>query len=169
MFILSLHNFLFLCERVQELESESSAQQREHDSLLAVICKSLKEEHQAELQKLQRQMAQVRRHSHLQARKETWCCKNKKLTWCGLRSQESQRAAMRLERTAQLAEREAGRLQVMLEERESSHNQITAELDQQLRQWAHELGAECQHHGAKQSRVQLPPRYNFLLWFYMWL
>ncbi|TMS03954.1 hypothetical protein E3U43_000843 [Larimichthys crocea] len=90
--------------RVQELESESSAQQREHDSLLAVICKSLKEEHQAELQKLQRQMAQ-----------------------------ESQRAAMRLERTAQLAEREAGRLQVMLEERESSHNQITAELDQQLR------------------------------------
>ncbi|TKS78680.1 hypothetical protein D9C73_012493 [Collichthys lucidus] len=123
------HKVVELQTRVQELESESSAQQREHDSLLAVICKSLKEEHQAELQKLQRQMAQ-----------------------------ESQRAAMRLERTAQLAEREAGRLQVMLEERESSHNQITAELDQQLRQWAHELGAECQHHGAKQSRVQLPPR-----------
>ncbi|KAG8012015.1 hypothetical protein GBF38_004441 [Nibea albiflora] len=123
-----------------ELESESSAQQREHDSLLAVICKSLKEEHQAELQKLQRQMAQVRRHSHLQAHKEMWG--QKKLTWCGLRSQESQRAALRLERAAQLAEREAGRLQVMLEERESSHNQITAELDQQLRQWAHELGAD---------------------------
>ncbi|XP_027133479.1 trichohyalin isoform X3 [Larimichthys crocea] len=122
------HKVVELQTRVQELESESSAQQREHDSLLAVICKSLKEEHQAELQKLQRQMAQ-----------------------------ESQRAAMRLERTAQLAEGEAGRLQVMLEERESSHNQITAELDQQLRQWAHELGAECQHHGAKQSRVQLPP------------
>ncbi len=48
-----------VCKRVQELESESCAQQREQESLLAVICKSLKEEHQAELQKSQRQMAQV--------------------------------------------------------------------------------------------------------------
>ncbi|XP_022608111.1 golgin subfamily A member 4-like [Seriola dumerili] len=51
----------------------------------------------------------------------------------------------------------------MLQERESSHDQITAELDQQLRHWAQELGAECQHlhllveqSGAKQNAVQLP-------------
>lgn len=58
----------------------------------------------------------------------------------------------------------------MLDEREGSHDQITAELEQQLRLWAQELGAECQHlhlmveqSGAKQRPVQLPPRYNFLL------
>ncbi|XP_031164738.2 trichohyalin isoform X2 [Sander lucioperca] len=129
------HKMMELKTRVQEMESESCAQQREKESLLAVICKSLKEEHQAELQKLQRQMAQ-----------------------------ESQRAVLRLEQAAQLAEKEADRLQVMLEERERSHNQITAELDQQLRHWAKELGAECQHlhllveqSGAKQSSVHLTP------------
>lgn len=59
------------------MESDSCAQQREQESLLAVICKSLKEEHQAELQKLQRQMAQVQEKQeskNLQAHKETWCC-----------------------------------------------------------------------------------------------
>ncbi|XP_078105767.1 uncharacterized protein LOC144517557 [Sander vitreus] len=129
------HKMMELKTRVQEMESESYAQQREQESLLAVICKSLKEEHQAELQKLQRQMAQ-----------------------------ESQRAVLRLEQAAQLAEKEADRLRVMLEERERSHNQITAELDQQLRHWAKELGAECQHlhllveqSGAKQSSVHLTP------------
>ncbi|XP_032371734.1 trichohyalin isoform X2 [Etheostoma spectabile] len=122
-------------KRVQEMESESCAQQREQESLLAVICKLLKEEHQAEQKKLQRQMAQ-----------------------------ESQRAVLRLEQAVQLAEKEADRLRVMLEERERSHNQITAELDQQLRHWAKELAAECQHlhllveqSGAKQSSVHLTP------------
>lgn len=51
--------FLFLCKRMQQLESESCAQQREQESVLAVICKSLKEEHQVELQGLKKQMAQV--------------------------------------------------------------------------------------------------------------
>ncbi|XP_030273582.1 trichohyalin isoform X4 [Sparus aurata] len=129
------HKVVELKTRLQELESDSCAQQREQESLLAVICKSLKEEHQAELQKLQRQMAQ-----------------------------ESQRAAVRLEQAAQLAHREADRLRMMLEERESSHKQITAELEEQLRRWAQELGAECQHlhllveqSGAKHISVQLPP------------
>ncbi|KAM8760782.1 uncharacterized protein AB9X84_008727 isoform 4-T4 [Acanthopagrus schlegelii] len=129
------HKVVELKTRLQELESDSSAQQREQESLLAVICKSLKEEHQAELQKLQRQMAQ-----------------------------ESQRAALRLEQAAQLAHREADRLRMMLEERESSHKLITAELEEQLRRWAQELGAECQHllilvqqSGAKHISVQLPP------------
>ncbi|XP_041793022.1 uncharacterized protein si:ch211-102c2.8 isoform X2 [Chelmon rostratus] len=52
----------------------------------------------------------------------------------------------------------------MLKEKESSCNQITAELEQQLGHWAQELGAECQHlhllveqSGAMQSSVQLPP------------
>lgn len=57
---------MIFCKRVQELESESCAQQREQESLLAVICKSLKEEHQAELQKLQRQMAQVQENHRKQ-------------------------------------------------------------------------------------------------------
>ncbi|XP_059192770.1 trichohyalin [Centropristis striata] len=121
--------------RVQELESESCVQQREQESLLAVICKSLKEDHQAELQKMQRQMAQ-----------------------------DSQRAVLRLEQAVQLAEKEADKLRVMLRESERSHNQITAELEQQLRLWAQELGAECQHlhlfveqSGAKQSSAHLPP------------
>ncbi|XP_034727852.1 trichohyalin [Etheostoma cragini] len=129
------HKMMELETRVQEMEGESCAQQREQDSLLAVICKSLKEEHQAEQKKLQRQMAQ-----------------------------ESQRAVLRLQQAVELAEKEADRLRVMLEERERNHNQITAELDQQLRHWNMELGAECQHlhllveqSGAKQSSVHLTP------------
>ncbi|XP_071339047.1 trichohyalin isoform X2 [Trachinotus anak] len=128
------HKVLELKTRVQELESESCVQQREQDSLLAVICKSLKEEHKAELQRLKKQVAQ-----------------------------ESQRTVLWLEQAVQLAEQEVDRLQVMLEERESGHNQITAELDQQLRHLAQELGAECQHlhllveqSGVKQNAVQLP-------------
>lgn len=45
------------------MESDNSAQQREQQSLMAVICKSLKEEHQAELQKSQRYMAQVQENT----------------------------------------------------------------------------------------------------------
>ncbi|XP_056232257.1 putative protein tag-278 isoform X2 [Seriola aureovittata] len=128
------HKVLELKTRVQELENESCAKQREQDSFLAVICKSLKEEHQAELQRLKKQVAQ-----------------------------ESQRTVLWLEQAVHLAEKEADRLRVMLQERESSHDQITAELDQQLRHWAQDLGAECQHlhllveqSGAKQNAVQLP-------------
>lgn len=78
---------------------------------------------------------------------------------------------LRLEQANQLSEKEAAGLRVMIEERESSHNQITAEMEQQLRHWAQELGTECQHlhllleqSGTKPSSVQLPPRYIFLLW-----
>ncbi|XP_045890395.1 myosin-11 isoform X4 [Micropterus dolomieu] len=130
------HKVVELKTRVQELESERCAWQREQESLVAAICKSQKEEHQAELQKLRRQMAQ-----------------------------ESQRAVLRLEQANQLSEKEAAGLRVMIEERESSHNQITAEMEQQLRHWAQELGTECQHllllleqSGTKPSSVQLPPR-----------
>lgn len=63
----SFHDFLFIWKRVQEMESESCAQQREQESLLAVICKSLKEEHQAEQKKLQRQMAQVQENHRKQS------------------------------------------------------------------------------------------------------
>ncbi|KAG7488992.1 hypothetical protein JOB18_002459 [Solea senegalensis] len=63
-----------------------------------------------------------------------------------------------------VAEKEAGRLRVVLEDRESSYNRITAELEQQHRLWAQELRAECQHlhllleqkSGAKLSPVPLP-------------
>ncbi|XP_068559319.1 paramyosin isoform X2 [Cebidichthys violaceus] len=128
------HEVVELKTRVHDVESESCAQQRAQEFLLAVICKSLKEEHQAELQKLQRQMAQ-----------------------------ESQRVVLQLEQAVQAAEKEADKLRMMLDESESSHNQITAELEQQLRHWAQELGAECHHlhllveqNGAKQSSAELP-------------
>ncbi|XP_067377296.1 trichohyalin isoform X2 [Channa argus] len=116
--------------KVQELEKERCAQQTEQESLLSVICKSLKEEHQAKLQRLQKQMAQ-----------------------------DSQRTVLGLEQAVQLAEKEADRLRVMLEEREINHKQITSELDQQLRNWAQELGTECQHLHLllEKSSIQLPP------------
>ncbi|XP_054867244.1 early endosome antigen 1 isoform X2 [Amphiprion ocellaris] len=128
------HQVVELNTRVQELESESCAQQREQESLLAVICKSLKEEHQAELQRSQRHMA------------------------------KSQRAVLRLEQDVQLSVKETDRLRVMLEEKESSHHRITAEKEQQLRHWAQQLVVECQHlhrlveqSGAKQSAGKLSP------------
>ncbi|KAK9522779.1 hypothetical protein VZT92_019225 [Zoarces viviparus] len=128
------HEVVELKTSVHDMESERCAQQRAQESLLAVICKSLKEEHQAELQKLERQIAQ-----------------------------ESQRAVLRLEQAVRVAEKEADKLRIMSDESESSHNQITAELEQQLRHWAQELGAECHHlhllveqNGAKQGSAQLP-------------
>ncbi|KAM3611317.1 uncharacterized protein V6R79_016547 [Siganus canaliculatus] len=120
--------------KIQELESESCAQQKERESLLAAMCKSLKEEQRAELQKLQRQM-----------------------------SQENHRAALQLQQAAQRSQSEADRLRALLEEKDSTSNWITAEVDQQLRHWVQELAAEChklhrlvEQHGAKQSCVQLP-------------
>ncbi|XP_033946315.1 golgin subfamily A member 6-like protein 22 [Pseudochaenichthys georgianus] len=88
-----------------EMESESCAQQREQESVTALMCHALKEKHRAELQRMQRQVAQER----------------------------------------QRAEKESDGLRVMLGERESSHHQITAELQQRLRRWSQELGAETQH------------------------
>ena len=74
---------------------------------------------------------------------------------------------LRLEEAVQLAQREADRLRVMLVERESSHNQISAEMDQRMSRWAQELGAECQNlhllvkrSGTKEYSVHLPPRYR---------
>ncbi|KAF3850811.1 hypothetical protein F7725_012583, partial [Dissostichus mawsoni] len=117
------HKVVELKTSVQEMESESCAQQREQESVTALMCQTLKEQHRAELQKMQRQMAQ-----------------------------ESQRA-----------EKESDELRMMLGERESSHHQITAELQQRLRHWSQELGAETQHlqilleqSGEGQSSVLLP-------------
>lgn len=78
---LFLHDFLFICKKVQELESERCAQQGEQESLLSAICKSLKEEHQAELRRLQRHMAQVQENicRHIKA-----CGVVEKLTCCDL-------------------------------------------------------------------------------------
>ncbi|XP_047447589.1 trichohyalin [Mugil cephalus] len=126
----SQHQVLELKKKVQELESERDVQQKEQQSLMAAICKSLKEEHQAELQQSQRYMAQ------------------------------SQKTALRLQQDVRLAVEENDRLRVMLEEKESSHNLITAEMEQQL-------GAECQHlhllleqSGAKHSSGGPPLRFT---------
>ncbi|XP_058491880.1 trichohyalin [Solea solea] len=128
------HKVSELKKRMQELERDTCAQQREQESLLTVICKSLKEEHQAELLRLKKQTTQERRGTEV-----------------------------RLEQAVCVAEKEAGRLRVMLEDRESSYNRITAELEQQHRLWAQELRAECQHlhllleqSGAKLGPVPLP-------------
>nr|XP_040052440.1 trichohyalin isoform X6 [Gasterosteus aculeatus aculeatus] len=53
--------------------------------------------------------------------------------------QKSHRAVLRPEQT------EADELRRMREDSEGSNNQRTAELEQQLRRWALELGAECRH------------------------
>ncbi|XP_013769953.1 trichohyalin isoform X1 [Pundamilia nyererei] len=119
------HQVMELKTKLQELEKENCTQ-------LAAICKSLKEEHQAELQ-----MAQ------------------------------SHRTVLQLEKDVQLAVKEADRLRVMLEERESSHNQITSEMEQQHQHWTEQLAAECQHLSllveqsqAKQSAGKLPPSFT---------
>ncbi|KAM6964969.1 uncharacterized protein FYW47_007311 [Aplochiton taeniatus] len=120
--------------RVQEVESESRVQQREQESALAALRRSLREEHQAELLRLRRHM-----------------------------EQEGHREALGLEEAVVRAEEEAGRLQRALAERGSSQRQTTARLELQLRHWAQELGAECQHlhllmehSGAQGSTLQLP-------------
>ncbi|XP_039875169.1 trichohyalin isoform X2 [Simochromis diagramma] len=120
---------LALQHQVMELKTEL---EKENCTQLAAICKSLKEEHQAELQ-----MAQ------------------------------SHRTVLQLEKDVQLAVKEADRLRVMLEERESSHNQITSEMGQQHQHWTEQLAAECQHLSllveqsrAKQSAGKLPPSFT---------
>ncbi|CAJ1068247.1 trichohyalin isoform X2 [Xyrichtys novacula] len=125
------HQVLELKTRVQELETL----QRKQESVLAVTCKSLKKEHQAKVQRMQRQMAE-----------------------------ESQKTAQQFKQAVQLAEAEADRHRLMLKERESSHHEITAELDQQLRHCAQELRAESQHllllvrqSGARQSSAEISP------------
>ncbi|XP_061762585.1 trichohyalin isoform X1 [Nerophis ophidion] len=121
--------------RVQELEGERIVQQREHESLLAVICRSLKEEHQAEMERLQKHMLQ-----------------------------ESGRTVLQLEQAALLAKREAAKMHQMLEEKDISHNEAKAEQEQQIRVWAQELVAECEHlhllleqSGGKQNTLKLLP------------
>lgn len=54
-----MNDFNFFSKKVQELESERCAQHREQESLLAIIRKSLKDDHQADLQRLQKHIAQV--------------------------------------------------------------------------------------------------------------
>lgn len=85
--------------------------------------------------------------------------------------QDSQRVVLRHEQAVQMAEKEADSLREMLAEKESSQKQITAEMEQQLQRYTQELQAECQNlhllveqSGAKQSAVQLPPRYYFIFW-----
>lgn len=81
---------------------------------------------------------------------------------------------LQLEQSVQLAEKEAEKLRVTLEERESNHNIAIAEQEQQLRHWAQELATECEHlhllveqRGAKQNTLQLPARYAspYCIWF----
>ncbi|XP_061907341.1 calcium-binding and coiled-coil domain-containing protein 1-like isoform X2 [Entelurus aequoreus] len=117
--------------RVQELEGERIVQQREHESLL----RSLKEEHQAEMERLQKHMLQ-----------------------------KSGRTVLQLEQAALLAKGEAAKMHQMLEEKDISHNEAKAEQEQQIRVWAQELVAECEHlhllmeqSGGKQNTLKLLP------------
>lgn len=65
----------------------------------------------------------------------------------------------------EVAQKETERLRRMLEEQESSCNQINAQLEQQIQQWVKDLQAEYQNlhalldrGGEKRSSVQLPVR-----------
>lgn len=86
-----------LTKSVQELESDCCAQQREQESVLAAICKSLKDEHQAELRKLQRQMTQVRENLRKQssADKEMSFCTKVDMLWSVVPGQPEGGAAAR--------------------------------------------------------------------------
>ncbi|XP_029685433.1 myosin-2 isoform X2 [Takifugu rubripes] len=116
--------------RVQEMKRDSCARQREQESLLAAVCQTLKEEHEAKYQRLQKDV-----------------------------TQETQKVVLQLE----VAQKETECLRRMLEEQESSCNQINAGLEQQIQQWARDLQAEYQNlhalldRGAEErSSVQLP-------------
>ncbi|XP_077376959.1 uncharacterized protein LOC144018559 isoform X2 [Festucalex cinctus] len=60
------HQVAELQSRVQELEAERYVQQREQDSLLSVVCRSLKQEQQEQLEKLQEHMMQESEKTVLQ-------------------------------------------------------------------------------------------------------
>uniref|UniRef100_A0A3B5A1D6 Si:ch211-102c2.8 n=1 Tax=Stegastes partitus TaxID=144197 RepID=A0A3B5A1D6_9TELE len=92
------HQVVELKTRVQELENESCAQQREQESLLAVICKSLKEEHQAELQRSQRHMAKKHFISHLHQELKSQKQTNEELRKDKERELSIQRHQLRMER-----------------------------------------------------------------------
>jgi len=83
------------------------------------------------------------------------------ITSFGVCSRQSLRTVLRLEQDVRLAVEESDRLRVKLEERESSHKLCTAEMEQQLRHWAQQLGAECQqlHFLVEQRDGELPQRY----------
>ncbi|KAM9822894.1 uncharacterized protein ACBT44_007886 isoform 3-T3 [Syngnathus typhle] len=124
-----------LQNRVHELEAERSLQQREQESLLSAICRSLKQEQQEELDKLQKHMLQ-----------------------------ESEKTVMKLEQAAQQAKEETEQIRKMLEEQQIIQNEVRAEQEQQLAVWAQELVAECEFlhllvekNGGQPNTVQLPP------------
>ncbi|XP_019716768.1 trichohyalin isoform X2 [Hippocampus comes] len=123
-----------LQSRVQELEAERCVQQREQESLLSAICKSLKQERQDELDKLQKHMLQ-----------------------------ESGKTELKLEQAVRKAEAETERIGRMLEEQRISHLDARAEQEQQLGVWAQELVAQCEFlhlliekNGGQQNTVELP-------------
>ncbi|XP_051923686.1 trichohyalin isoform X2 [Hippocampus zosterae] len=123
-----------LQSRVQELEAERCVQQREQESLLSAVCKSLKQERRDELDKLQKHMLQ-----------------------------ESGKTELQLEQAVRKAEAETERIGRMLEEQRVSHLDARAEQEQQLGVWAQELVAQCEFlrlliekNGGQQNAVQLP-------------
>ena len=59
--------------------------------------------------------------------------------------QERREEESRLEQRAWRAEGEAGRLRSQLAGREAGAEERTARLEQQIRRWGQELGAECEH------------------------
>lgn len=144
-------------KRVQEMKRDSCARQREQESLLAAVCQTLKEEHEATYQRLQNDVTQVQKR--ILCRPDWGLGVGVKLTPSSLWWQETQKVVLQLE----VAQKETERLRRMLEEQESSRNQINAGLEQQIQQWARDLQAEYQNlhalldRGAEErSSVQLP-------------
>ncbi|XP_061673069.1 trichohyalin isoform X2 [Syngnathoides biaculeatus] len=124
-----------LQSRVRELEADRRARQRERDSLLSVVCESLKRERRAELDELRKQM--------LQEREET---------------------ALQLEQSVRRAEGETEKIRRVLEEQQIGHDEARARREQQLGVWARQLVAECdflhrlmRENGGQQNCLQLSP------------
>lgn len=149
-------------KRVQEMESDSCARQREQESLLAAVCQTLKEEHEAKYQRLQKDTTQVQEtQKRILCRQDWGLSVVVKLTPSSLWWQETQKVVLQLD----VAQEETERLRRRLEEQESSCNQMNARLEQQIQQWVQDLQAEYQNlhalldrGGETRSSVQLPVR-----------
>ncbi|XP_042564140.1 trichohyalin isoform X2 [Clupea harengus] len=114
---LGLHSkVLELQTKVQTLEDKLCLQQREQSSAQAAVTQALREEHQAELQRLRRQT-----------------------------EEEAQREGLRLRHVLQQSEAQLHSSQVTRAEQEHDHQMVLERLEQQQRRWARDLQVECQN------------------------
>ncbi|XP_028314131.1 spindle pole body component 110 [Gouania willdenowi] len=101
-----------LTAKIEDLESQHSAQQIKQKSEWAIIYTSLREQHQRSLRHMEEQQ---------------------------------QETELRLKQEVELLKKESDSLRSSLQEKQSNHNHSMAELEQNHRDWAQQVEAECQH------------------------